>query len=189
VRKLETAKTHRKPWKFKLDIELEKREGFEIRSAPLQGQPNSWSNLVGRPSVLCFTITTRRQFFLYINISILSRDLPSEIFQRIMLRAINSQANNFPSDIVSSEKFSKQTNLKRKILMATNCQRKILRRRIIQSKSFPFLKFFWGKVEKIFVERKIIRKKMLQLKKFHLRKKLITLRLRFLRELFLNLFP
>jgi hypothetical protein len=35
--------------------EIENREGFGIRSAPLQGQPNSSSILVDRPSVLCFS--------------------------------------------------------------------------------------------------------------------------------------
>jgi hypothetical protein len=54
VRKLKTAKNHRKPWQFKMDNL--KKEGFGIRSASRQGQPNSWSNLVSRPSVLCYTV-------------------------------------------------------------------------------------------------------------------------------------
>jgi hypothetical protein len=74
VRKLETAKNHRKPWKFKMD-NLKKREGFEIRSAPLQGPADRiWlaDNFVCTSIFLsAFTMDGAKLLFLLVGILII----------------------------------------------------------------------------------------------------------------------
>ena len=63
------SKNHQKPWNCKVDKLKKSCEGFGIRSAPRQGQPNSWSNLVGRPSYrLCYKARWKSAIFDWIQI-------------------------------------------------------------------------------------------------------------------------